>query len=172
MTWHADHSTLARLDQWLGSAAASTPSLGKPLDIHIDEISDRLSERSVWIAGGLELLRAASQSSRLYGVEGAVYLIFHLNPDGETEVVEVDDPETQWAPLLHTMTPPELHFVHTRDREQLVNYLQEFGKEIGTLSVGGAQSAVYVTDRRDHYGDEVERVRHIWVAAAKSPVGR
>lgn len=161
MTSHLDPTARKRLDEWLERAAANAPS-GAPEDIHIDEIDGGLLDKSRWVVGGLELLNAALGSPRLPDADWMICLVFHLNPDAGEVPLSAKRPE-DWTDSLG-VTPPELVLVRAHDHAK---FLQEFGREIGILSVGGAQSSVYVTDRRDHYGDEVERVRHIWVVAGR-----
>lgn len=170
MTEIIDSQTAKRLDDWLKLALESKTTQGHPLDVHIDEINPQWRDRSHWVTGGLQLLGAVCLNRRLLGVDCALHLVFSLDPDDDTEVVGTDQPEKRWTPLLNSLTPPELVFVHPTDSARYTQYFAKSGKLIGNLLVGAALAPVHLTDRFDHHGDVVDRVRHIWVSVTPSQV--
>jgi hypothetical protein len=167
MTEIIDSQTAKRLDEWLKLALESKTTQGHPLDVHIDEINPQWRDRSHWVVGGLQLLGAACLNRRLLGLDCALHLVFCLDPDDVTEVVGTEQPEKRWTPLLHPTTSPELVLVRPVNSAQ---YFGQASKLIGNLLVGAALAQVRLTDRLDHHGDVVDRVRHLWVSVTPEQV--
>jgi len=142
---------------------AARPSAETRLDIHIDELSEGLSDRSHWVTGGFELLEAAVSRAEGRASDCAICLVFHLNHD-EEGTVGVVDPGVAWTAALGA-TPPELVIIRAADWNQHSEYFRDFGRVTGTIVVAGLRLNVYQTEREDRHGPVVERARHLWVVA-------
>lgn len=156
-----DRAASRRLEAWLRHNVGARATIGHPLNVHIDQIAKRL-DRSRWVECGFELLAAAIRSPSLRGTGCIVCLVFHLDPDVDLASIDTASPETQWTGYLY-LTPPELELVQCQDYEMYERVFQETGRVIGAIDVGTETATVYLAERVDRYGDQADRVRHIWV---------
>ena len=156
-----DQRARQRLEEWLISAAGAPSVAGASADIHIDELTPKLGDRSMWVQGGFDVLESAVDD-RVRDGEYIVCLVFHLDAEADIADLGIGNPREQWTSLLG-ISPPELVLIRPENWSELAVYLRDSGRVLGTLSLGELAGTVHLTERVEPYGDQREGVRHIWV---------